>query len=689
MRKWTTIGEVFRITSGGTPQTSISQYYDNGKIFWVNSGDLKVKNLTSENIPKRITEIGLENSSAKILPVNTVLIALYGATIGNCSILKTEAATNQACAAILPSEELSPEFLYYYLLNIKEQLLDKAQGGGQQNISIEILKRTPFPILNYRKQLQIVTVLEKFQEVTEKRKKSIFIIDQILKNTFLEIFGEPAKNPKKFLVGPIKGLIESANYGTSEKSTETGAYPYIRMNNVTYEGYFDFTDLKRIDATANDLIKYGLKKGDIVFNRTNSRELVGKTSVYQKEDEVIIAGYLIRIRTKLPEDAYYISGYLNSSYGKAILKNMSKNIVGMANINAQEFQSIKILLPPPELRKKYSECVVKILDLREKLLDNQRKGQTLFDSLLKGAFDGKLKIKQDDIIIQEAAKSINWLKEQTDEISKVKGIDKLYNSATKFVVAIPKLVTAANVASALSKMQIPTLSAIRGLQEIMKVHQINHLADISSTTAAKLLLETPFFKTNAITEAAGKAVLQLAEEKELIAEAEELEKQHADPILKYLGETKIGNLTLNNYDINIIALVKQYYSDKVFTIEQVMNTLSEEKAVQASYETLEKGVFEAIDSFIVSEFWNTPFTFQQLQEFLQRFQFKPSFEILNKYIMQKLDEVPAFLQQVYFDENLKELNDDAFEYLLTAEDGSQSPRRLYLKVNQLKQAQAV
>jgi restriction endonuclease S subunit len=85
------LGDIIKITSGGTPLTSRREYYDNGNIPWAKTGDLKVRHLSI--IPDSISQLGLENSSAKIFPVNTVLIAMYGATIGNCSILKTAAAT--------------------------------------------------------------------------------------------------------------------------------------------------------------------------------------------------------------------------------------------------------------------------------------------------------------------------------------------------------------------------------------------------------------------------------------------------------------------------------------------------------------------------------------------------------------------------------------------------------------------
>jgi type I restriction enzyme S subunit len=121
--KWEKVklGDIFKITSGGTPLKSKPEYYKNGTIPWVRTGDLKEKYIT--NVEGLITEEALKNSSAKLFPANTVLIAMYGATIGACSILYREAATNQACAAFLPKQIVESSYLYYFLCSKKDDFI--------------------------------------------------------------------------------------------------------------------------------------------------------------------------------------------------------------------------------------------------------------------------------------------------------------------------------------------------------------------------------------------------------------------------------------------------------------------------------------------------------------------------------------------------------------------------------------
>jgi type I restriction enzyme S subunit len=162
------------------------------------------------------------------------------------------------------------------------------------------------------------------------------------------------------------------------------------MGNLTYGGELDVTDLKYVHLEGSEIEKYTARKSDILFNRTNSKELVGKTAVFDESQPYAIAGYLVRARTNKKANPYYISSYLNSAHGKKILFNMCKNIVGMANINAQELQDIKIIIPPIELQNQYSERLHLIRGHKmahQKALSGL---ETLFSSLQHRAFRGEL-----------------------------------------------------------------------------------------------------------------------------------------------------------------------------------------------------------------------------------------------------------------------------------------------------------
>lgn len=383
------LGEIFKITSGGTPSRSKREYYENGSIAWIKTGDLHNKFITHAS--EFITEAGLQSSSTRIYPKNTILVAMYGATIGACSILKIEACTNQACAAFTPNEKVDTLFLYYLLKYSQPKFINAGAGGAQPNISATFLKNFEIPLPPLDEQKRIAAILDKADAIRQKRQQAIALADDFLRSVFLDMFGDPFTNPKGFPQGTIRDLVESANYGSSAKASEdTGDYPILRMGNITYQGRLDLSDLKFIDLHDSDKEKFLVRKGDLLFNRTNSKELVGKTTVFEEDNPMAFAGYLVRIRTNELGNNYYLSGYLNSAHGKKTLLNMSKSIVGMANINAQELQNIRIPLPPIELQNRFESIVQ---ETNRRLLKHEKsryKLDILFASLSKKSFAGVL-----------------------------------------------------------------------------------------------------------------------------------------------------------------------------------------------------------------------------------------------------------------------------------------------------------
>ncbi|MES0856605.1 restriction endonuclease subunit S [Geobacillus sp. G4] len=285
---------------------------------------------------------------------------------------------------VFSEEEVLTKYIYYYLRTVN------IPDTGY-NRHFKFLKEVVIPIPSIDLQKRIVSVLDKAQELIDKRKAQIEALDQLTQSVFLEMFGDPATNPKKWPMGFIKDLALKTQYGTSKKASEdTGKYPILRMNNITYEGHWDLTDLKYVDLDDKEVEKYLVHKGELLFNRTNSKELVGKTAVYRFEKPMAFAGYLVKLIPNEKANAEFISAYLNSKYGKSILFSMAKNIVGMANINAEELKSIKIYIPPKQLQDQFAEIVQKIESQRELFKKGLVELEKNFNSLMQRAFKGEL-----------------------------------------------------------------------------------------------------------------------------------------------------------------------------------------------------------------------------------------------------------------------------------------------------------
>lgn len=182
------LGEVCETSSGGTPLKSHSEYYDGGTIPWLRSGEVAQGIVNNSEL--FITEEGLKNSSAKMFPVDTVLVAMYGATAGEVGLLKFESTTNQAVCGVLPCDKYVPEFLYYALLEEKEIMVRQAGGGAQPNISQNIIRTLVVPLPSLEVQRQIVERIGAEQALVESSKKLIDLYEQKTKDVIAKLWSE-------------------------------------------------------------------------------------------------------------------------------------------------------------------------------------------------------------------------------------------------------------------------------------------------------------------------------------------------------------------------------------------------------------------------------------------------------------------------------------------------------------------
>ena len=259
------LGELYKITSGGTPSRTHSEYYEDGTIPWVKTGDLKDKYLFETD--EKISQLGLENSSARIYLKNTVLLAMYGATIGATSILKIDAATNQACAAFSPREDTLPEYLYAFLESQKDKFIKDAVGGAQPNLSAGYLKTIEFKLPSLEQQTRITRNLSKIDELLLLRKQQLTKLDELVKARFVEMFGdeqafnkEPlSQNVEEMFIGPFGSSLKNESF-VSKENGYCMVYEQkhaIRKTMDVETRYIDkpkYEELKRFSIHGGDII---------------------------------------------------------------------------------------------------------------------------------------------------------------------------------------------------------------------------------------------------------------------------------------------------------------------------------------------------------------------------------------------------------------------------------------------------
>lgn len=164
--KWVRVGEILQTASGGTPKTGVKDYWENGNIPWLNSGGLNDGVINEPT--SYITKLGLQNSSAKLFPKETVLVALTGATIGRIGILNIDCSTNQSVTGIYPSRYIIPRYIYYYFLSIRAKLISQAIGSAQPHINKGVIDNTIIPLAPMSHQKEVVRLLDKLSTISER-----------------------------------------------------------------------------------------------------------------------------------------------------------------------------------------------------------------------------------------------------------------------------------------------------------------------------------------------------------------------------------------------------------------------------------------------------------------------------------------------------------------------------------------
>ena len=251
---------------------------------------------------------------------------------------------------------VNAEYLRYCLECRNQDMFSRfVKRGSRQGKTIDLKRWMTYeiPVYDENRQQEIVDRLNRISELIEKRQEQLVQLSELVKSRFIELFGVYPSNPKGWETATIRDIVADVRYGSSRPAVDGGKYPYLRMNNITYGGELDLTDTKRIDIPDNELDKCTVRRGDVLFNRTNSKELVGKTCVYNRDEMMVLAGFVIRVRVTervLPE---FLSAFLNTDFSKQMLLGMCKAAIGQANINAQEMQNIGIYLPPTELQRQF------------------------------------------------------------------------------------------------------------------------------------------------------------------------------------------------------------------------------------------------------------------------------------------------------------------------------------------------
>lgn len=351
--KYAKVGQIFDTYSGGTPLKSHKEYYENGNIPWLCSGEVCRKYITSTE--KYITQLGLDNSSAKYYPENTVVVAMYGATAAQVGILKCRATSNQAVCGILPNDKFLPEFVYNWFLFRQTYLASQAQGGAQPNISQIKIKNIEIPVLSLSEQQQIVDFLDAEFAKIDKLKNQAEQSLQNAKDLFQAALKEmltPKEGWKKVYLKDISTYFNGLTYKPDNVSEEGTIV--LRSSNIQND-YLDLKDIVRVNCPIKENLY--VEKGDVLMcSRNGSARLVGKVALLQELPEKMTFGtFMMIIKSEYNPFLFY---FFKSEDFRNQIKHGEANMINQ--ITRYMLNDVILFLPEKEEITKIVSSLQKI-----------------------------------------------------------------------------------------------------------------------------------------------------------------------------------------------------------------------------------------------------------------------------------------------------------------------------------------
>ncbi|WOB69189.1 restriction endonuclease subunit S [Microcystis aeruginosa] len=389
------LGKICILHSGGTPRRSNNKYYG-GNIPWAKIADLDTENGIVVDTEEYITVEGLQAINNRIFPKGSILLAMYG-SIGKLAIAGRDISCNQAILGIQikDKEHLDINYLRLWLTSIKATLEFQGRGVTQQNISKSIVEKLEIPLPPLEEQRRIAAILDKADGVRRKRKEAIRLTEELLKSTFLEMFGDPVTNPKGWEVRELGDCVKDIESGWSPKCDTRQAEPeewgVLKLGAVTY-GHFNPDENKAMLPDDVPRQELEIKTGDLLVTRKNTYELVGASAFVQMtRPKLMLPDLIFRLRLIDGIDPVYVWQTLSQKTMRLKLSGLAGGTAGsMPNISKARLRTLPFPVPPQLLQLKYREIFNQFWLKKEHQKESEEISENLFNSLLQRAFRGEL-----------------------------------------------------------------------------------------------------------------------------------------------------------------------------------------------------------------------------------------------------------------------------------------------------------
>jgi len=390
------------ISSGGTPSRRKDEFFG-GNILWATIADIEKSDGIVVDTKEKITPAGLASIGNRIFTKGTLLLAMYG-SVGKVAIAGKKMATNQAILGITPKneKEIYIPYLKYWLVSNKRKIINKARGGILKNLSAKIVKNIKIDLPSYDDQIKIANLLTQVETLIEKRKESITLLDELLKSTFLDMFGDPVLNPKGW---EVKTCIDEATCivpGRDKPKSFSGGIPWITTNDLVDKSRIVIDKSNYVGLSDNEIKQVKAKiipKNSVIFT------CVGDLGIVSIIDEDIVMNQQLH-SFQCFETINNIFMMFNISFQKNYMyKNASKTTVPY--MNKAICNKIPLIYPPKKLQDKFATIVKQVEATKAYYQQSLDELNQLFGSLSQRAFKGELDLSKMEV---ESSTEDTWSK---------------------------------------------------------------------------------------------------------------------------------------------------------------------------------------------------------------------------------------------------------------------------------------
>ena len=400
-----------RVTSGGTPSRKEPSYYDGGSILWAKSSELK--DWYVYDTSEKITQSGLESSSAKLLPKDTVLLALYGdgRTITSLGLLAKQATCNQACCAMIcDSEKCEPRFLLYSLKHHRTELIGLASGASQRNLSGKILKQFPIACPPLPTQRKIASILSAYDDLIENNTRRIAILEEMAQSIYREWFINfrfPGFEDVKLVDSPLGMIpegwevvkftdIADVNARSIKKGNAPNNINYIDIKSVSTGRIDDIRQMPFSDSPGR--ARRIVQHGDVIWSTVRPVRRSYSIILNPLPNTIASTGFAVLSANTVPFSYVYFA--TTTDEFATYLVNHATGSAYPA-VNGKDFENADVILPPADILTQFDNAVGNMLVLGHRLLGKNHNLRTTRDLLLPKLISGKLDVEDLDIDVMD------------------------------------------------------------------------------------------------------------------------------------------------------------------------------------------------------------------------------------------------------------------------------------------------